>query len=142
MKYELTAYELSFINGAFVIVGALVGVLVSYWLARYLASYNSKLSAAADLRASFAPIITRIKTGQLTSDALISDAAYAAFDTNTIEMERFSFYVCKKNKEAYNEACKEYRRMVCMRPLNHGSALHVTDFYIEKVDNILKYTKV
>ena len=140
MKYELTAYELSIINGAFVIVGALVGGLVSYWLSRLLANYNSKLSAAASLRTAFAKVVAGVKTGRLDSHAEISSAALASFDAHAIELERFRFYV--KDKDGYNKACDEYENMISLRPINHGSNLHVTDFYIQKVNNILKYTKI
>lgn len=137
--YQLSAYDLSLINGCFVILGALLGALVSYWLSRCLSAHVAHKKAAAALRLSFSKALSGVRSGKFSSENDIRNYAIQSFDQHSIEMETFRFYVSPKNKNDFDKACKEYQRMVYLRPINHGSNQDPDKFYIEKVENILYF---
>ena len=126
------------IAGIFTIIGAFIGLFGAY-----LASNRvSRNEAANNLRSAFLPLIAKIKTNGFSSESEFRNTVVDSFLAHTTEIERYRFFVSRKDRDAYDKSYDEYKYMISMRPLNFGhKGTTPESFYIEKVENILHFAK-
>lgn len=136
------------------ILGALLGGWATYRLsidiarrqagyAKALAEYEHVRNASIALRSSFAPYLATIRRDKHKSADDIQRVIEPGIDSIAVEIERFRFYVPKKNLPAYDKACEEYQNIARIRAMNYFKGFDNRspfEVFESKVDAIFNFT--
>jgi hypothetical protein len=151
---QLGAYEIALIAGGFGIVGALLGGFVSYRLALHIATVqfdnsvrlariNFFKEAANNLRAAFVPQLAAVRLDQSKSAIDIQKLLEPSIAMQTIEMEKFRFFVSPDQLSAYDEACRQYQSIARIRAMNYETLGSKEPFKVfdDRIHGVLLFAK-
>jgi hypothetical protein len=110
------------ITGLFTISGVVPGGLLGSVTAYGVGRIEAKRKAGNKLRAAFAPELASMRLSAVDKKINIEQLLTSAFSKHATAIEKFSFYVPKKDRRSYCEAWRTYYEV--------GGSVRFFDYYM------------
>ncbi len=149
---ELTPFEIACIAGGFGIVGSLVGSITTHFLSKDITRRNEFNKAAAEFKSAFIPEL-RYLDYRYSPDRMNAPGIYKilslAFDRHEIAVIKFRPYLNCRQCIDFNKAWEDYcdkkedskpHFIVYAEPEGVIDRIKAQKFYLEKLNNLLKFT--